>query len=214
MIEVQNLQIKLGEFSLADISFTIPTGQYCVLMGKTGCGKTSILESVCGLCPGVVGGKILLNGHDVTYLKPAYRGIGYVPQDKALFPSMTIREHFEFALQLRKENKDVITSRVSEISELLGTNHLLERTPHGLSGGEAQRVALGRALSYKPEILCLDEPLSAVDEETQGEMLELLKQVQKATGVTVLHITHNRAEANYLADISLRLENGIISNSS
>lgn len=210
MIDVNKLAIRLGDFSLSDISFTIPTGQYCVLMGKTGCGKTSILESICGLNPGIVGGRILLNGEDVTYLKPAYRGIGYVPQDKALFPSMTVREHFEFALQLRKMSKEEISKRVDELSALLETTHLLDRTPHGLSGGEAQRVALGRALSAKPAILCLDEPLSAVDEETQDEMLELLKQVQKATGVTVLHITHNRKESEYLADISLRLERGVI----
>ena len=210
MIVINNLCIKLGDFTLSDISFTIPNGQYCVLMGKTGCGKTSILESVCGLNPGITSGSIVINGDDVTHLKPAYRGIGYVPQDKALFPSMTVRQHFEFPLQLRKQSKEVINARVDELSELLGTSHLLDRTPHGLSGGEAQRVALGRALSAKPAILCLDEPLSAVDEETQNEMLELLKQVQQATGVTVLHITHNRAEAEFLADLSLKLENGII----
>jgi len=210
MIDVNKLCLRLGEFSLSDISFTIPTGQYCVLMGKTGCGKTSILESVCGLNSGITGGTILLNGEDVTYLKPAYRGIGYVPQDKALFPSMTVREHFEFALQLRKQSKDVISHRVDELSSLLEVTYLLDRTPHGLSGGEAQRVALGRALSAKPAILCLDEPLSAVDEDTQDEMLQLLKQVQKATGVTVLHITHNRKEAEFLADISLRLQDGLI----
>lgn len=210
MITIEGLQIQLGEFSLSNISFTIPTGKYCVLMGKTGCGKTSILESICGLCPGVVGGTILFNDDDITHLKPAYRGIGYVPQDRALFPSMTVREHLEFALRLRKQSKDAITFRVDELSELLGITYLLDRTPYGLSGGEQQRVALGRALSAKPAILCLDEPLSAVDEETQNEMLELLKHVQKTTGVTVLHITHNRAEAEFLADLSLRLEDGTI----
>ena len=208
MITIEKLNIKLGNFALKDISFSIPTGEYCVLMGKTGCGKTTILESICGLCPGILSGKILLNGVDITRLKPAYRGMGYVPQDMALFPFMTIRQHLEFALQIRKVSKEQQLIRVNELSELLEIKHLLDRTPFGLSGGESQRVALGRALSAKPEFLCLDEPLSAIDEETQTDMLKLLKHIQKTTKVTVLHITHNRYEAEYLADISLNIVDG------
>jgi len=207
MIAVENLTVRAGEFTLADVSFEVPTGQYGALMGRTGAGKTTLLEALCGLKP-VLGGTILLNHRDVTRLKPAERGIGYVPQDRALFQTMTVREHLAFALMLRKAERQVIHQRVAELSRLLGIEHLLERKPHGLSGGEAQRVALGRALSVRPGILCLDEPLNALDDETRQGMYELLAEVQRSTGVTILHVTHNLEEAGQLADRILWLQNG------
>ena len=207
MIKVDGLSIQLGEFSLKDVSFVIETGRYGVLMGRTGCGKTTILEAVCGL-KRPSGGRIYLDGRDVTDLKPAERGIGFVPQDGALFSTMTIREHLGFALSIRKRDKKHIAARVEELAELLGIAHLLERKPLGLSGGERQRVALGRALAFRPTILCLDEPLSALDTHTREEMYPLLRSVEKQTGVTALHITHSRSEAERLADTMLSMEDG------
>jgi ABC-type sugar transport system ATPase subunit len=207
MIAVEHLTVQAGEFTLADVSFEVPAGQYGALMGRTGAGKTTLLEALCGLKP-VLGGTIRLNDRDVTWLKPAERGIGYVPQDRALFQTMTVREHLAFALMLRKADREVIHQRVAELSRLLGIEHLLERKPHGLSGGEAQRVALGRALSVRPGILCLDEPLNALDDETRQGMYELLAEVQRSTGVTILHVTHNLEEAGKLADRILWLQNG------
>ena len=207
MIAVEHLTVRAGEFTLADVSFEVPTGQYGALMGRTGAGKTTLLEALCGLKP-VLGGTIRLNHRDVTRLKPAERGIGYVPQDRALFQTMTVREHLAFALMLRKADREVIHQRVAELSRMLGIEHLLERKPHGLSGGEAQRVALGRALSVRPGILCLDEPLNALDDETRQGMYELLTEVQRSTGVTILHVTHNLEEAGKLADRILWLQNG------
>jgi ABC-type sugar transport system ATPase subunit len=207
MIAVDHLTVRVGGFALEDVGFDVPTGQYAVLMGRTGAGKTTLLEGLCGL-KAVTGGTIQLNGRDVTRLKPAERGIGYVPQDRALFQSMTVHEHLAFALTIRKADRQVIQQSVAELSRLLSIEHLLDRRPPGLSGGEAQRVALGRALAARPGVLCLDEPLSALDDETRQEMYELLEQVQESTNVTILHVTHNRDEAERLADRIILLRNG------
>lgn len=209
MIRVENLAMRAGAFSLSGIGFEVPDGQYAVLMGRTGSGKTTLLEAVCGL-KRVVGGSIWLRGTDVTRLKPADRGIGYVPQDRALFSTMTVREHLAFAPAIRKWTRSAIEERVAELAKLLGLGSLLDRKPAGLSGGEAQRVALGRALATRPGILCLDEPLSALDDETREEMYALLESVQKYTGVTTLHVTHHLGEAERLANVILLLKDGQI----
>jgi molybdate/tungstate transport system ATP-binding protein len=207
MIEVDALCVAAGEFRIEDVSFTVPTGQYGVLMGQTGSGKTTILESVLGLRR-IDKGTIRLCDKDVTALNPAVRGIGYVPQDGALFSTMSVRNHLDFALMIRKAPEEQCEKRVAELAELLGIEHLLDRKPDGLSGGERQRVALGRALSFYPKVLCLDEPLSALDDETRGRMCDLLEAVQQKTRTTTLHVTHNRDEAERLADCLLRIENG------
>ena len=207
MIEVQDITVIVGEFRIENVSFTIPTGKYGVLMGQTGSGKTTILESVLGLRR-ISKGRIRLADTDVTQLNPAVRGIGYVPQDGALFATMSVRDHLDFALMIRKAPKKQCEQRVNELAELLGIESLLDRKPDGLSGGERQRVALGRALSFYPKVLCMDEPLSALDDETRGRMCDLLEAVQRKTGTTTLHVTHNRQEAERLADCLLRIENG------
>jgi len=207
MIAVNHLTVRVGGFALEGLGFEVPAGEYAVLMGRTGAGKTTLLEALCGLKP-VTAGTIRLNERDVTGLKPAERGIGYVPQDRALFQTMTVREHLAFALVIQKAGRQIIEQRVTELSRLLGIEPLLDRKPQGLSGGEVQRVALGRALSARPAILCLDEPLSALDDETKQGMYELLQKVQQTTGVTILHVTHNLEEAARLADRILRLQDG------
>ena len=198
MMELINISTRSGSFSLRNASLCVETGQYGVLMGRTGCGKTTLLETIAGLKP-VTSGRIILSGRDVTHTRPAQRGIGYVPQDGALFPTMSVREHLSFALKIRREKPDTIQKRIVELAALLDIESLLERSPRGLSGGERQRVALGRALSFRPGILLLDEPLSAVDEDTREEMYELLRRVQAETRITALHVTHNSAEARRLA---------------
>lgn len=209
MISVRNLTVTLGAFSLQKVSFEIPTGGYGVLMGKTGSGKTTIMECVCGLRP-VQGGSIVLDGREVTILKPGERGIGYVPQDGALFTTMTVREHLGFAMAIRQWDRKAREHRVDELAALLDIGHLLERKPHGLSGGEIQRVALGRALSCRPGILCLDEPLGALDDETHKEMCDLLRSVRDQTGVTALHVTHSTSEMKRLADRLLLIRDGAV----
>jgi len=209
MIRIDNLCLRAGAFAIEGLNLHISTGEYAVLMGRTGSGKTSLLEAICGLKP-IRAGRIFLLEQDVTGLRPADRGIGYVPQDLALFPTLSVGEHLAFALRVRAWDGPAIRRRVEEMSQLLGIGHLLQRRPGGLSGGESQRVALGRALAFHPRILLLDEPLSALDDETREEMYALLRSVQRATGVTTLHVTHSQNEAGRLADRRLLLHNGTI----
>ena len=208
MIQLENLCLRNGSFELNDLSATIPSESYGILMGRTGCGKTTILEAICGLRPHVFSGTIRLNDSDVTHLKPAERGIGYVPQDSALFETMSIFENVAFALRLRKWTETDIEKRVHELAELMAITTLLERRPFGLSGGEAKRVALARALAASPGVLCLDEPLSALDEQTHGEICDLLVELHREINVTILHITHSSTEARRLGKTFLRLEDG------
>jgi ABC-type sugar transport system ATPase subunit len=207
MIEARSLSVGAGTFHLDGITFLVPPGQYGVLMGATGSGKTTLLETICGLKDPLTG-QVILHGLDVTSWKPGDRGIGYVPQDGALFRRMTVRQHLSFALWVRRWSAEQIRERVADLTALVGVEHILDRRPHGLSGGESQRVALGRALSFGPEVLCLDEPLSALDDDSRRDLVGLLKRVQRETGVTVLHVTHNRVEAEILADYRLRIVEG------
>jgi ABC-type sugar transport system ATPase subunit len=207
MIELQNVTVRAGSFGLSNVDLSVPEGVYAVLMGSTGHGKTTLLESICGLKP-VVSGRVLLNGADMTHWKPADRGVGYVPQDLALFPTITVRGHLEFALRLRRYPPSVIRDRVAELAHVLHIEPLLERRIRGLSGGESQRVALGRALSFRPRILLMDEPLNALDETTRDRLCDLLRTIQKDTGLTTLHVTHSRVEAALLADQLFVLQGG------
>jgi len=209
MIRLENIAARAGAFALDAISFTVPTGAYGVLMGSTGGGKTTLLEIICGLRQ-PSSGRVWLGERDVTDLPPGERGLGYVPQDGALFPTMTVREQLGFALRLRQTPAADITRRVAELAGQLGIAPLLDRRPDGLSGGERQRVALGRALAARPQVLLLDEPLSALDDERRDALAELLSTVQRETKVSVLHVTHQRDEAERLADVLFRLVDGRI----
>lgn len=207
MIEFDNVAVRAGGFRLDGVRFSVPAGGYGVLMGKTGSGKTTLIEALCGLRP-PEGGRIRLGGRDVTEEAPAGRDIGYVPQDRALFGTLTVREHLSFSPRVRRWKAAEIEARVAELARQLHLEGLLDRRPAGLSGGEAQRVALGRALAARPSVLCLDEPLSALDDETRDGMVDLLRSLRQ--GVTILHVTHSREEARRLADRVLILRAGAI----
>jgi len=209
VISLEFVTIRAGAFALEGVTLDVAAGSYGVLMGKTGGGKTTLLEGIAGLRP-VSSGRILLDGKDRTALAPADRGIGYVPQDRALFQTMTVRQNLAFAPSIRRWSPGETDARVAELAELLRIAPLLDRLPGALSGGEAQRVALGRALAAKPKILLLDEPLSALDDDTWEGMIGLLGQVRKATGVTTLHVTHRREEARRLADQVFVLADGAV----
>ena len=207
MIALENISLRQGSFELSGVNLRLAAGEYGVLMGRSGCGKTTILEAICGL-RSIENGSIRLGDGEVAGLPPAERGVGYVPQDRALFPTMIVREQLAFALVLSKQPQTQIAERVDELAELLGITNLLDRVPDKLSGGEAQRVALGRALAHRPAVLCLDEPLAALDEELHEEMCRLLEHVHRETGVTILHITHSPSEAKRLAGCHFRMEKG------
>jgi molybdate/tungstate transport system ATP-binding protein len=207
MITIENLALSQGGFSLRDVSFSVEAGSYAVLMGRTGSGKTTLIEVICGLRK-VSAGRILLAGRDVTTEQPACRNIGYVPQDAAIFSTMSVRENLAFALSVRRWPHEKISARIDELAGLLGIGQLLDQPARRLSGGEAQRVALGRALAAHPPILLLDEPLSALDDETRLAMIDLLRSVRERTGVTTLHVTHSHDDAERLADTVLCLEGG------
>lgn len=209
MISLENITWKApgGGFGLEEVSFTIPGGAYAVMMGGTGCGKTTLLEILCGLRkPGQ--GRILLDDRDVTHLEPRERGIGYVPQDLALFPVQRVAAQIAFPLQMRGLKDD--QGMIQELVEELGIAHLMNRLPDALSGGEKQRVALARALAARPKVLLLDEPLSALDEATRGQAMELLRSLQARHRLTVLHVTHSASEAAALGSLQLRLEKGAV----
>ena len=209
MIQLDSIAWRAGAFRLENVCFTVPAGRYAVLMGRTGCGKTTLLEIICGLRT-PRSGRVIIGDHDVTHELPAARGVGYVPQDGALFPTFTVREQLGFALRLRRRPAAEIAARVAQLADELGVTPLLDRLPQNLSGGERQRVALGRALAAKPKVLLLDEPLSALDEELRDDLTALLKRIQHEHAITVLHITHSRAEAAALADVVFRLNDGRI----
>ena len=205
MIQLENITWSTGpRVILDDLTLTIPSDTYAVLMGSTGCGKTTLLEVLCGLRQPQKG-RVLIDGRDVTSLEPRERGIGYVPQDLALFPALKVFDQIAFALNLRRLPAD---ARVRELADELAISHLLDRQPDALSGGEKQRVAIARALAASPRLLLLDEPLSALDEAMRGEAATMLKRIQQQHHLTVLHVTHSHAEATQLADLRLSFANG------
>lgn len=200
MLILENVTVKVGSFVLPEFSLEIAKGECVALMGPSGCGKTTLMETVCGLRRGLTGGQIFLDGLDVSELPPGARGIGLVPQDIALFPTLTVREQLEFGPKLHGWNAKEIRERAEGLAADLGLEKLMGRVPLGLSGGEARRVALGRALALKPRLLCLDEALSGLDEERHEEVLQVIRKMIESEGVTALHVTHSRKEAEAISD--------------
>lgn len=199
MIEVRNAQKELGEFSLRGVDLRVESGEYFVILGPTGAGKTVLLECIAGL-HNVDQGEVWLEGRNVTNLAPELRHIGYVPQDYVLFPHLSLRRNIGFSLALQRVPLEEIEARTEQLSRLLNIYHLLDRKPRTLSGGEQQRGALARALAPEPTLLLLDEPLSALDEGTRAELSVELSRISDELGTTVIHVCHNFDEALQLAD--------------
>jgi molybdate/tungstate transport system ATP-binding protein len=209
LIKIRHLSRDWGqEFSLVDIDLKIEEGEYFVLLGPTAAGKTLLLELIAGFyIPDK--GEIWIDGEKVTRLPPEERGVGFVYQDYALFPHLTVRENVEFGLHLRKDNS--ARARAELLLDELGVAHLAHRRPSTLSGGEQQRVAIARALATNPRILLLDEPLGALDLRTQEKTRRELKRVQRERGITAIHVTHSQSEAVVLADrIGVMMEGRIV----
>ena len=198
MIRLENLTVRLARFSLEDINLHAEAGEFFVLLGPTGAGKTLLLESVAGLLP-ITSGRIHLDGREVTTLPPEQRGIGIVYQDSALFPHLTVRENINFGIRYHQSVFLRSPKKFDFLVDVLGLGHLLQRSIVHLSGGEKQRVALARALVVEPALLLLDEPMSALDPNFREEIRDILKDLHQNTGITVLMVTHDFAEARYLA---------------
>jgi len=209
MIEIKNLTVDLGTFQLQDVNLKIEPGEYFIILGPTGSGKTILLESIAGLYP-IKSGEIWLNGREVTKLEPEKRGIGFVYQDYALFPHLSVKDNLLFGLKQTKQPKTELHSIVDWIAGLLGVTHLLKRKPETLSGGERQKVALARALCISPQVLLLDEPLSALDPHTREGVQQELREIHRRLETTIIHVTHDFEEAIALGDRIAILSEGRI----
>ena len=198
MIRAVNLSIKVGSFKLENVSLTVDTGEYLVVLGPSGAGKTILLECLARLRKPEKG-KIFINEVDVTDEPPEKRGLAFVPQNYALWPHMSVYGNIAYPLKIRKLRREEIKLRVNEIARELGITNLLHRRPDTLSGGEQQRVALARALSIKPKAILLDEPTAALHPGLRSSAWKLLKSLHKKLGFTAIHVTHDVAEASYLA---------------
>jgi len=199
LVEIRNVSIRLGAFAVQEANVAVAPGEYFVLLGPTGAGKTVLLECVAGLYR-PERGDIVVAGERVNDLPPERRGLGYLPQDYALFPHLDVARNIGFGMRLRKRPAAEIERGVKKLADLLGITHLLHRSPVKLSGGERQRVALARALAIEPKVLLLDEPLSALDEQTREGLCVELRRVHQELGTTTVHVSHNFEETLMVAD--------------
>jgi ABC-type Fe3+/spermidine/putrescine transport system ATPase subunit len=196
---MRGISLRLGDFAVHEVDVDVFPGEYFVLLGPTGAGKTVLLECVAGLHR-PERGDVYVAGQRVNNLPPELRGLGYLPQDYALFPHLNVGQNIAFGMRIRRKPRAEIERKVAELSALLGITHLLKRGALHLSGGERQRVALARALAIEPRVLLLDEPLSAVDEQTRETLCVELRRVHQELGTTTLHVSHNFEETLAVAD--------------
>jgi len=205
MLKLIDIHKRLGEFSLSGINLDVPEGQYYVLLGRSGAGKTQLLELIAGL-EKPDSGTVLLDGDDITDRKIQDRKIGIVFQDFAIFPHMTVYGNIAYPLKVRKEDGTTITKKVTDAAREMNIVHLLNRSTGNLSGGERQRIALARTLITSPRLLLLDEPLASLDASLRDDLKKLLRKLNRE-GQTIIHVTHDYNDA-----ISLASRVGVIHN--
>lgn len=194
MILIKDLLVKIKDFTLNISHLEIRNGEYFVILGPSGVGKTVLLHTLMGFIK-PVNGTIIVNGVDVSNLPPERRNFALIPQDFALFPHMNVFDNIAYGLRVRKVPEDEIRRRVLRIMSILEIDHLSDRRPDQLSGGEKQRVALARALVINPHVLLLDEPLANLDPRLRIKARSFIKRLHKELCFTAIHVTHNIVEA-------------------
>ena len=209
-LKIENLTKKYGETTALDeFSIDVKSGELMVLLGPSGCGKTTAIRCIAGLTS-PTSGQIYLENKKINELSPKDRDVAMVFQNYALYPHMSIYDNIAFPLKMRKKPKLYVQEKVKQMAELLGINDLLDRKPKELSGGQMQRVALGRALVREPKLFLMDEPLSNLDAKLRTYMRIEIKKLQNKIGITTLYITHDQVEAMSMADKIAIMKNGNI----
>jgi len=199
-LKVKALSKKFGNVvALNNFSLEVAKGELVTLLGPSGCGKTTALRIVAGL-ERQDSGTIFLDSRDLTLIPAHQRNMGMVFQAYSLFPNLTVAENVAFGLQMRKVDRTSRVKRAHELLDLVGLDSQSARFPHQLSGGQQQRVALARALAFEPEILLLDEPLSALDAQVRSNLREEIRRLQLSLGTTTLFVTHDQEEAMSISD--------------
>ena len=209
-LSMEGLGKRFGDFvAVRNFTLTVERGEFVSLLGPSGCGKTTTLQMVAGfLDPS--NGRLLLDGKDITRLRPEQRGMGVVFQSYALFPHMTVEQNIAFGLQMRKLGRDEQKRRIADALALVRLHGLAHRYPKELSGGQRQRVAIARALAIQPDVLLLDEPMSNLDAKLRQEMHVEMRAIQRQLGITTILVTHDQVEAMTMSDRIAVMHNGEI----
>ena len=194
---------------IENLDLTIEDGKFTVLVGSSGCGKTTLLRMIAGIGP-ATSGHIYMDGKDITHQPPEKRDIAMVFQNYAIYPTMSVRENIEFGLKNKKVPKEERDRRIAEYAEIVGMTPYLDRKPSDLSGGQRQRIALARAMVKKPSVFLMDEPLSNLDAKLRAAMRVELIELQRRLGTTFVYVTHDQIEAMSMADTIVLMEKGQI----
>jgi putative spermidine/putrescine transport system ATP-binding protein len=199
-LALKNISKHFGDFSaVREFNLDVRRGEFVSFLGPSGCGKTTTLRMIAGFeIPST--GTISLEGVDITDKAPNQRNVGMVFQSYALFPNMTVAQNIGFGLRVRKEKESDVRERVNEMLSIIHMEEKADNYPHQLSGGQMQRVALARALAIRPEVLLLDEPLSALDAKIRVALRAEIRSIQQKLGITAIYVTHDQEEALSLSD--------------
>ena len=207
-VSLRQITKKYGTVTAVEnVTLDIPAGSYCCLLGPSGCGKTTVLRMIAGH-EEISSGDVLIGDRRVNDIPAAQRNTSMMFQSYALFPHMTVWQNIEFGLEMKHIPEAERKARVGEMLELVGLSHLANRKSSQLSGGQQQRIALARALVTRPQVLMLDEPLSALDENLRVQMRTELRRIQKQFGMTFVQVTHHTEEAFSLSDMVVVMSNG------